>query len=216
MAAAIQLSNLRDVHLDVYDTLASEYERRSSQSTSNVNRRIDVLLSHLRNGSSVIDVGCGVGLAMQAMRSRGLRPTGIDLSPRMAEYARRRNPGLDVMVGDFMTADFAQTFDAIWEQALIHLYPKSLVGTLLSRFYDSLNDRGVLSVSTTLAQRSAEGWLPKDGYGNHLRFRKHWTIDELSTTLRSANFEPVETSIMPDPLIAGKRWVAITALKASC
>lgn len=41
-------------------------------------------------GSSVLDVGCGVGRWSRRLAARGVRVTGVDLSPTMIAEARRR------------------------------------------------------------------------------------------------------------------------------
>ncbi|HEU0298387.1 MAG TPA: methyltransferase domain-containing protein [Longimicrobium sp.] len=41
-------------------------------------------------GARLLDVGCGGGYLARELAARGARVTGIDLSPRMIEHARRR------------------------------------------------------------------------------------------------------------------------------
>jgi SAM-dependent methyltransferase len=51
-------------------------------------------------GARVCDLGCGPGQVAAYLSTRGVRPFGLDLSPGMVEEARRRNPGLEFLVGD--------------------------------------------------------------------------------------------------------------------
>ena len=44
----------------------------------------------VRRGTSVLDVGCGVGRWSRELACRGARVTGIDLSPTMIAQAKRR------------------------------------------------------------------------------------------------------------------------------
>lgn len=48
----------------------------------------------VRAGSCVLDVACGAGRYSRALASRGVRVTGVDLSPELIDAARERSPGL--------------------------------------------------------------------------------------------------------------------------
>jgi len=50
------------------------------------------LLGDLRN-QRVLDAGCGEGYLARVMAGRGARITGMDISPRLIEHARRKNSG---------------------------------------------------------------------------------------------------------------------------
>jgi len=71
-------------------------------------------------GLSILDVGCGNGYFARALAQRGARVTGIDISPRMIEHAKRQetaNPlGIEYHVLDAaaLPAGFApQSFDMV-------------------------------------------------------------------------------------------------------
>src|ERR1041385_4731068 len=42
------------------------------------------------HGLRILDVGCGNGYFARALSRRGARVTGIDISPRMIEHARKQ------------------------------------------------------------------------------------------------------------------------------
>jgi SAM-dependent methyltransferase len=52
----------------------------------------------VRGLGPVLDVGCGPGTVTAHLTGLGLDVSGVDLSPRMIEHARRRHPGLDFHV----------------------------------------------------------------------------------------------------------------------
>lgn len=56
------------------------------------------------NGARLLDVGCGNGYFAREMARRGARVTGVDISPRMIEHARRlehEEPlGIDYLIAD--------------------------------------------------------------------------------------------------------------------
>ena len=61
----------------------------------------------------LVDVGCGAGLALQLAAKRGAAVAGLDAAERLVEVARRRNPDVDVRVGDLEQLPFPDaTFTA--------------------------------------------------------------------------------------------------------
>jgi 2-polyprenyl-3-methyl-5-hydroxy-6-metoxy-1,4-benzoquinol methylase len=55
-------------------------------------------------GREVLDAGCGEGLLARILASRGARVTGIDLSPRLIQMARERDPRQEM---DYRVADLS-------------------------------------------------------------------------------------------------------------
>ncbi|WP_419249009.1 class I SAM-dependent methyltransferase [Streptomyces canus] len=53
---------------------------------------IDAFTDTVRGLGSVLDVGCGPGTVTAYLAERGLDVSGVDLSPRMIENARRLHP----------------------------------------------------------------------------------------------------------------------------
>ncbi|MGK5550488.1 class I SAM-dependent methyltransferase [Actinomadura kijaniata] len=75
----------------------------------------DALLERLvaaAPGPDVLDVGCGTGIVARQLRAAGCRVLGVEIDPRMADWARR--DGLEVEVAAFESWDPAgRTFDAV-------------------------------------------------------------------------------------------------------
>jgi SAM-dependent methyltransferase len=109
-----------------YDEMAEEYARRIAGELAEkpFDREVlDRFAASLPAGAHVGDVGCGPGHVSRYLQDRGLRMTGIDLSPMTIEVARRLQPDLDLRVGDMTALDIP---DASWAGAvalysLIHL-----------------------------------------------------------------------------------------------
>src|SRR3990172_11438457 len=83
----------REMALELYRRMASKYDRRGARWPFAGLRRRAVDLLHLKPGDSVLDVGCGTGLAFplleEAIGSQG-RIIAIDQSPDMLARARER------------------------------------------------------------------------------------------------------------------------------
>jgi ubiquinone/menaquinone biosynthesis C-methylase UbiE len=77
------------------------------------------------SGASVLDFGCGHGMASVVFARRGARVTAFDLSPGYLREARRRAQANSVSVA-FVQADgerlpFADaSFDRVWGHAVLH------------------------------------------------------------------------------------------------
>jgi len=79
-------------------------------------------------GLDVLDVGCGQGMDLIGYAEAGARVTGIDLTPRHAELARRHLEALglegEVVVGDAERMPFEDaSFDRVSSNGVLHHTP---------------------------------------------------------------------------------------------
>ncbi len=79
------------------------YEADESQRLAEARERFarDIAPWLRRRPAAILEIGCASGSLLVAAREAGHEVTGIDLSPRFAEQARRLNR-LEVLVGDFL------------------------------------------------------------------------------------------------------------------
>lgn len=196
-----------------YDNLADEYESRVESLMPVTNAAMDYLTSYLKPNGEVLDVGCAVGIAMSVLSKKGFKVSGIEISSQMAEYAKRRNPDADIIVGDFLKTDFKKKFDGIVAFAFIHLFPKSEVIKILEKIGSTLKPGGVALLSSSESNESKEGWYAKDDFSKkEKRFRKFWTEKELAETIAQAGFTILELKKFPDPY--GKVWMDFIVRKS--
>jgi trans-aconitate methyltransferase len=71
-------------------------------------------------GERVLDLGCGTGDHVAALRERGVAAIGIDASVEMVQRARAKHPGLPVSVGDARRLEPSLDFDAVFCNAVLH------------------------------------------------------------------------------------------------
>lgn len=65
-------------------------------------------------GTRLLDVGCGAGLALRLAADRGADTSGLDASPGLLEIARRRVPGAQMIQGEIQSLPFPDdSFDAV-------------------------------------------------------------------------------------------------------
>jgi len=78
-------------------------------------------------GKTLLDVGCGDGLNAVMLAKMGANVTGIDVSPKAIELARRRGEvngvtdRLSLLAAPLETADLPpDTFDLVWADGILH------------------------------------------------------------------------------------------------
>jgi len=90
------------------------------------------------DGKSVLDYGCGHGMAAVALARHGARMTAFDLSADYIAEARERARANDVAI-DFLQADGHalpfpdSSFDAVWGNAVLHHLDLAVAGRELRR-----------------------------------------------------------------------------------
>jgi len=194
------------VHKNTYDELAEEYETRVNALTPITEDAMNYFSAHIKPGGSVLDLGCAVGIAINILGKKGFKCTGIEISPKMAEFAKRRNPSANIIIDDFLTTNFDHKFDAVLAFAFIHLFPKEKVVAILEKIKSILESGRVALISSTESAKSEEGWEIKEDYDKKVsRFRKFWTEEELAETLDIVGFKKIALKKFTDPF--GKVWM---------
>ncbi|MBF5001844.1 class I SAM-dependent methyltransferase [Nocardia sp. BSTN01] len=99
-----------------------------------------------RASVDVLDVGSGTGRDAGRLTELGYRVRGVDISPRMVEYARTRYPAVDFSVGDARTLDAGAQVDVLTclGSTLLHLHDTADLVAALDRFAACLRADGVL------------------------------------------------------------------------
>ena len=68
----------------------------------------------LRDGTRLLDVGCGSGYAARMAAALGAEVTGLDITPELLAIARERVPAGDFRLGDMAALPFVdESFDAV-------------------------------------------------------------------------------------------------------
>lgn len=204
---------LAKLHTKTYDVLADEYEERVEALKPITEHALSYLIRDLKKGSKILDVGCAVGYTLEILSKAGMHPEGIDISPSMTKYARKRNSDCKIVTGDFMTEHYsAHSFDAVLLYAFIHLFPYDMAINCLDKIVSILKPGGYIFFSTTKSAVSSEGFENKHDYKTSVqRFRKRWTRKELEDTLRTYNLEVIHKVDIKDEF--GKVWMDYVARK---
>jgi cyclopropane fatty-acyl-phospholipid synthase-like methyltransferase len=103
-------------------------------------------LSHLSEGSSILDAGCGAGRDSLYFLNTGYKVTAFDGSKEMAKHSSSLT-GLNVSHLRFDELDFDQKFDGIWACASILHVEKAQMTSVLNKLTKTTKDRGILYMS---------------------------------------------------------------------
>lgn len=96
---------------DHFEGIAGEYDRWKEKSAYYYRLLSAILREHVPEGSSVLEIGCGTGTLLAALRPG--RGVGVDISPKMVEIAAAKFPTLVFRVADAEAFDPGETFDYV-------------------------------------------------------------------------------------------------------
>jgi len=158
--------------MPIYDEFAEIYEKGSYPAFA---ARIAELLPALleRFGAvpkSLLDVACGEGTFAVAMAKTGLQVTGIDLSTRMIDLARRRAENEDVdirlLCHDMCDLPFAGEFDLVtcWYDSLNYLLSESLLRNAFDAAHRALAPGGLYAFDMNTVYGLAVNWRRTECY----------------------------------------------------
>ncbi len=146
---------------------------------------------HVPPGASVLEIGCGGGDLLAALRpADGL---GVDISAGMVELARSRHPGLEFVQASGERLDAGRTFDYIVLSDLVP-FVHDLVGLCENlRRHSHPRTRVIVNFHSQL-------WRPVLRLAEILRLKsrkpvQNWVSpDDIRNVLELAGFEPVTRS----------------------
>ena len=153
-------------------------------------------LAHLREGETVLDVGCGVGtLAIEAQQRVGATGHVFGIDPGAQQIARacykaaRRKLPIDFQIGAIERLPFPdQTFDAVLSTIMMHHLGDGLKRQGLAEIARVLKPGGRLVIADF--KRSEERQLQSAPFGS---------VRNLPGFVKDAGFSQIETEEMAFP-----------------
>jgi len=95
-----------------YDSFAAFYDAVNGEPTELIATLLGAFDRYRSDVRDVLELGCGTGAVLAGLGS-GYSLTGIDLSSRMLERARRRCPEARLLEADITRFELDETFDAV-------------------------------------------------------------------------------------------------------
>ena len=193
-----------DVVRDSYDRVADNYvEMVASTALGDIRRQpwlraaMDVFADAVGGLGPVLDVGCGPGTVTGYLAERGLDVSGIDLSPRMIEHARRLHPECTFSVGSSTDLNLAE---ASWGGLLgwwsLFNLPRRILPQVLASFAAALVPAGQLIIGTHVGD---DDLLRTEAYGGvPVRWTTHqWRPEQLVMMVEQAGLTPTAELRLP-------------------
>jgi SAM-dependent methyltransferase len=171
-----------------------------------------LLLGSVRPGERVLDLGCGAGRFVAALRDAGAHPVGVELAEAALERARRNVPGADLRLvePDGSLPLEHGSVELVWcSEVLEHVAD---VAHLLLEARRVLAPGGRLLVTVPFHGRLQAALIALtrfdahfDPLGQHLRF---FTRSSLAATLDNAGFAQIEVRPWGGPPVLRRSLVA--------
>jgi cyclopropane fatty-acyl-phospholipid synthase-like methyltransferase len=178
-----------------YDIVADRYLAWTVEGPTRL-AYLDRLLGMLRDGSDVLELGCGAGEPVARRLSERHRVTGVDLSPEQIARARARVPDADFLIGDMTQLVLEPaSFDAVVAfYSIIHV-PRTQHTDLFQRIASWLRPDGVLLV--TMGAGDSPGTVEDEWLGVPMYF-SHFDAPTNRSIVQRAGFVIESAEVVED------------------
>lgn len=144
----------RDI-IEYFDGLAPSWDAHLVHNDEIINKILD--RAEVFEDVTVLDVACGTGALFQDYINRNVKTVmGVDISPVMIEYARKKasDPRIRLVVGDIEETAISERFDrCVVYNAFPHFSdPVRLIGALADR----LKPHGRLTIAHSMSRAALD------------------------------------------------------------
>jgi SAM-dependent methyltransferase len=199
---------------DGYDRVAERYVEWSRDGGDPRDGFVAFLEARLPAGAAVLELGCGTGALTTARLAQRFAATGVDISGRSIELARRNVPGAAFRHADMAAVRFPDaSFDAVTAfYSIIHV-PREEHAPLLRRIAGWLRPGGLLVATMGAADSPGEveqNWLGAPMYfSHHDAETNRRLVRDAGLRLLSAHEETAEEDGVPVTFL----WVVAEKLR---
>lgn len=103
----------------------------------------------------VLDIGCGPGVFLKKMNKKAIL-TGIDISDKMCQIAKREVPGAEIVVSHFLKHSFDKKYDFIYSVGVLIYFSRSQVQVFFKKIFEICNQDAVVLISYPHAFRKKD------------------------------------------------------------
>ena len=158
MSSSLPVTQPADLDLvrESYDRVADNYvEMLQTQGMGDIRRypwlcaALDVYAEAVRGLGPVLDVGCGPGTVTAYLAERGVDVSGVDLSPRMIEHARRLHPECRFSVSSSTELELAEaSYGGLMGWWSLFNLPRDVLAQVLANYAQALVPGGQVIIGT--------------------------------------------------------------------
>jgi ubiquinone/menaquinone biosynthesis C-methylase UbiE len=170
-----------------YDRVAEAYLATKKADDPVALGALEEMARGLPPGAAVLDLGCGAGIPATRWLAGRFAVTGVDVSARQLELARRNAPGATFVKADMTAVDFPpRSFDAVVALFSVIHVPREEHPALLRKVHRWLKPGGLFLATLTVTDYEGEDedW---EGWGAPMRW-SHYDRETNVRMLREAGF----------------------------
>ena len=186
--------------ISIYYSKSCEYA--SLTKVSRPSKQLNEFMNEINHGGTVLDLGCGPGIASAFMKKNGFNVVATDASAEMIKIARIEN-GINALHQSFEDISWTNHFDGIWAHfSLLHA-SKKMFPIHLEALYKALKPNGVFTIGMKIGTGEK-----RDNIG---RFYAYYSEDQLLTYLKKAEYKIDDIKYGEDVGLDGKlaSWIII-------
>ncbi len=146
---------ITDAVIRTYNSIAHHF----SQSRWKLWEDLNYFTPFLRDGQSILEIGCGNGRLLELLGDRQMSYRGVDASAMLIEQAKRQPHQLEnspqFEVANVLQLDLGETFDVVMLVAVLQHFPRALHDDVMERVAAHVKQGGYLLMTNwNMWQRS--------------------------------------------------------------
>lgn len=161
----------------------------------------DVLMTHVRDGAPVLDIGSGTGLVAAQLVDRW-NVVGYDISASLTEVARRTVPEAEFHVGDITEAHLEKRFALAYCIGVVQYIPPGSLRVFMRKVSELLEENGLLFLQYAHPVKRIQLLNPDLLYTHYRPSRMEQTTTEFFDVVshhHSFHFDKKVEDLDPDP-----------------
>lgn len=193
----------------LYDLIAEKLEDETDTThNKSYKKELNEFLTLMKPKGIIIDIGCGLGLETAHFSNLGFNAVGIDISTKSVELARKLFPDVQFDIEDFSNSNVYDELkvDGIHEHLSLMNLPKEDIKRVLTLFYNSLVEGGLLQMSFEEDNPDKSGWYSVpisntyEWEGKEVRVVKflylsYFSVDELKVVIQNTGLNIISIKV---------------------